>query len=108
MPKSNPSRPGVCSGLALAISLVVIGFAFWARTPEAAEFNRQTIERFYTAGAILMIGFYGLVFFGLAGAGVAAAILAWIRKEAPVWLRWVGTVMSIVGPLTAISSISRD
>lgn len=107
MPKTNPSRPGVCSGLALALSLILIGFAFWARTPEAAEFNRQTFERFYTAGMILMLGFYGLVCFGLAGAGVAAAIFAWIRKEVPVWLRWVGTVMSIIGPLLAISIISR-
>lgn len=108
MPKTHPSRPGVCSGLALALSLVLIGFAFWARTPEAAEFNRQTFERYYTAGAILMIGFYGLVFFCLAGAGVVAAILAWVRKEAPVWLRWMGTVMSIIGPLTAFSIIGRD
>lgn len=107
MLKTNPSKLGVCSGLAFALSLALIGFAYWARTPAAAEFNKQIFEPLYTAGALLMIGFYCAVFFGLAGSSVTLAILAWVRQEAPIWMRWAGTLMPIIAPFVAMSIIKE-
>jgi len=105
MQTTDSPKPCIASALSVAFGVALVGFAYWLRTPHAAQFNEQTFGRYYTGGAIVMIGLYVLVFFGLAGSGIAAAVVAWVRRELPAWLRWAGTAMAIVAPIVAMSLI---
>jgi len=64
---TNSPRSAWASTVAVVLAISLICLAGWLRTPGAAAFNEQAFGRFYTAGAILMIGFYLLIYFGLVG-----------------------------------------
>lgn len=89
--------------LAVGASLALLRFVYWLGTSAANAFNEQVFGRYYTAGAILMIGAYALVFFTLVGIAVASCAFAWMRNEVPVWLRWTATLISAIAPLVAAS-----
>lgn len=108
MPEDAPPDSRKLSGISACVSLALVGFAYWVAGPGTATFNAlndRMFGRYYTAGAILMIGFYGLAFFGVVGIALAAAILSWIRKEEPRWLVRCALVVALVAPVVAIKML---
>lgn len=92
--------------LAIAASVALVCAIFWLTRPGLAQFNafnKEVFGQLYTAGAIAMILFYGLVFVASVGFGIAAAVYSWIRRESPRWVTWAAIAASLVAPVLAVN-----
>lgn len=98
----NPTALSVGS---LCTSIALVAVIGWLTGPGLSEFNafnERIFGRYYTAGAILMLGFYGLVFFAISGTAIAAAAMGWLQKGQPRWLTWAAILAAIVAPIVAL------
>lgn len=96
----------VLSAMAICTSVTLVGVTYWVTGPGVNEFNafnERVFGKYYTAGAILMIGFYSLAFFSIVGVAVVATAIAWLRTGQPRWLTWTATVGTIVAPIVAVN-----
>ena len=96
----------VLSVVSICTSIALMGVVYWLTGPglnEFNEFNERIFGRYYTAGAILMIGVYSLAFISIVGVVVVATATAWIRKEQPRWLTWTATILAVVAPIVVVN-----
>jgi hypothetical protein len=96
----------VFGAIAICTSVMLVGITYWMTGPGVNEFNGfndRVFGPYYTAGAILMIGFYGLAFFTIFGVAAVATVIVWIRKGQPRWLAWTATIVTIAAPVIAVN-----
>jgi hypothetical protein len=84
---------------ALCCPPVVLGIIYFLSTQQGRDFNERVFGRYYTLGALLMLGAYGVLVFGLLAAGVAASIAARRRHESPSWMPKLALVVNLVIPI---------
>jgi hypothetical protein len=101
MPRTAGPSAGFASVTAILCAVLLVAVAWFLRTPDAQIFNERVFGRYYTAGMLMMLGFYGATAVGLVGGGLIAAVLACVRREMPPGLRWSAVAASLVGPMVA-------
>ncbi|HKS07662.1 MAG TPA: hypothetical protein VJR92_15275 [Gemmatimonadaceae bacterium] len=99
-------RPPVWSSVGLCCPVLIVGVIYFLSTPQGQAFNERTFGRYYTAGALLMIGVYGAVLLGLFAAGIGASVMAWKREEEPLWLRQLATAANVIPPIAYFLFVS--
>ncbi len=104
-PPELPRKPPAFSIAAIFAGVALVAYSLWLASPAANAFNERVFGQYYTAGAILVILFHGLIFFLLAGTSIGTAVYAWFRKEGPRGVVWAATVVALVAPLVAINVI---
>ncbi len=93
-----------------ATSTAFLAAVAWVTGPGLSDFNafnERVFGRYYTAGAILMIGLYGLAFAAIAGGAAIAAAIAWRRKEEPRWIKVLATLAALGVPLLVAKLFQR-
>ncbi|NJN63517.1 MAG: hypothetical protein HC882_00685 [Acidobacteria bacterium] len=106
MQQHTRGRPMLFSTLSICTSAALVGAAYWLTTSGSGAFNSfndRVFGPYFTAGAILMIAFYSLVFFAAIGVAVVATIIAWIRGESPRWLTWTATITTVAAPVVVVN-----
>jgi Kef-type K+ transport system membrane component KefB len=74
----------------------MLGALYFLTTQEGRNFNERVFGRYYTAGAILMLGAWGAFFIGVFALGVAATVVARRRRESPAWMPNVALAAGLV------------
>ncbi|MBX9607665.1 MAG: hypothetical protein K2Y51_15690 [Gammaproteobacteria bacterium] len=106
MHDAKERRAPVLGIVAIATSTALVCVTTWITGPGVASFNAfnaSVFGRFYTAGAIAMVLFYGLAFVLVAGSAVIASVAAWMTKESPRWVTWGAIIASLVAPVVAVN-----
>lgn len=101
--KRNPASLSIAS---IFISVSLVAAVSWLAGPGLSDvnaFNERIFGRYYTAGAILMIGSYGLAFSAVVGGALTAAAIGWLRKERPRWITWIALLAAIVAPVVVVN-----
>jgi len=100
--ESHPKR-SVCSVLACCCPVLLLGIQFFLGTEQGRHLNEQLFARYYTAGALLMLGFYGAIGLCLVLLGLALGVIALIRRETPFWLPCLAVAANALAPLVILS-----
>ena len=71
-------------------------------TVHGQAFNERVFGRYYTLGAILMLGSYGVLVLGLLALGVVAAVAGGRRGETPTWMPRLALAINVGIPLVIL------
>jgi hypothetical protein len=95
------AKPPIWSIASLACPLTLISLFVFLASPQGQAINERVFGRFYTLGALLMLGAWGVVFVGGLAIGIAAAIKGLRRRESPTWLPKLALAVNVAPPLAA-------
>jgi hypothetical protein len=90
------------SVIAICCPVLLVGMIFFLETPQGRAFNEQLFARYYTLGALLMLGFYGAIGFCLVVFGLTLGVIACVRRETPLWLPCLAVVANVLAPLAVL------
>ena len=92
----------VWSSAALCCPLLLSGVVYFLSTAQGQAFNERVFGRYYTLGAILMLGSYSVLVFGLLALGVVAAVAGGRRGETPRWMSRLALAINVGIPFVIL------
>lgn len=89
--------------MAICCPVLLAGIYFFFETAQGRHFIEQLFARYYTAGMVLMLGFYGAIGLGLGLLGLILGVSAFIRRETPFWLPGLAVTVNVLVALAVLS-----
>ena len=97
-------RP-VYSGMAIGCAFLLLGLRIFLGTPQGHHLIDQLFARHYTAGPVLLLGFYGAIGLALGLLGLIFVIIAFIRRESPHWLPFLAIALNALAAVVVLSHL---
>jgi hypothetical protein len=95
-PEASPTPIRSLGAIACAATMWGI---FWFLTTEAGrQFNEDVFGRYYTLGALLMMGTYAAIGFGLFGGGIFLTWRAIANEERPPFFPRLALIVNLAAP----------
>jgi hypothetical protein len=93
-----PSTP--IRSLGAIACAVVMWSIFWFLTTEAGrQFNEDVFGRYYTLGALMMMGTYAVIGFSLFGGGIFLTWRAIANEERPAFFPRLALIVNLAAPV---------
>jgi len=96
------SKRPVCSVVSLCCPLLLLGLRLFLATPPGRHLTQQLFGRYYTAGTLFALGFYGAIGLGLALLGLNLGVIAFVRREKPLWVPGLAAALNVLAALAVL------
>jgi hypothetical protein len=83
---------------AIACAAAMWGIFWFLTTAAGRRFNEDVFGRYYTLGALLMMGTYAVIGFGLFGSGIFLTWRAIASEEQPSFLPRIALIVNLAAP----------
>ena len=88
--------------MAICCPILLLGIPLFLETEQARHLNEQLFARYYTGAMVLMPAFYGAIGLCLALVGLTLGVIAFVRRETPIWLPWLALTVNALVQLAAL------
>ena len=91
-------RPPIRSLGAIACAAAMWGIFWFLTTAAGRQFNEDVFGRYYTLGALMMMGTYAVIGFSLFGGGIFLTWRAIASEEQPPFFPRLALIMNLAAP----------
>lgn len=96
-PETSPAPTRSLGAIACAVTMW--GIFLFLTTEAGRRFNEDVFGRYYTLGALMMMGTYAAIGLSLLGGGAVLTWRAIAREERPSWLPRAALIANLAAPV---------